>query len=255
MCIRDRYRPLYLNETPILFTSRRTSELIKYAANAFLALKITYINEMADLCEAVGADVQQVAKGIGLDGRIGGKFLNAGPGYGGSCFPKDTIALVRTARDAGAPVELVETTVKVNDERKRAMARKVIKALDGDVKGKTVGILGLTFKPNTDDMRDAPSLAIVPALQDKGARIQAFDPEGHEARQLMRDVDFKDDPYAVAEGADVLVIITEWDQFRALDLDRVKLLMNQPVLVDLRNVYRPEEARARGFRYTSIGRA
>ena len=253
--MRELYRPLYLNETPILFTSRRTSELIKYAANAFLALKITYINEMADLCEAVGADVQQVARGIGLDGRIGGKFLNAGPGYGGSCFPKDTIALVRTARDAGAPVELVETTVKVNDERKRAMARKVIKALGGDVKDKTVGILGLTFKPNTDDMRDAPSLAIVPALQDKGAKIQAFDPEGHEAQTLLSGVDFKDDPYAVAAGADVLVIITEWDQFRALDLDRIKLTMNKPVLVDLRNIYKPADMVARGFEYYSIGRA
>jgi UDPglucose 6-dehydrogenase len=254
--MRELYRPLYLNETPILFTNRRTSELIKYAANAFLALKITYINEMADLCEAVGADVQQVARGIGLDGRIGGKFLNAGPGYGGSCFPKDTLALVRTARDAGAPVELVETTVKVNDERKRAMARKVVKALDGDLKGKTVGVLGLTFKPNTDDMRDAPSLAIIPALQDKGARVQAFDPEGvAEARELLRDVDFKDDPYDVAAGADVLVIITEWDQFRALDLDRIKLLMKAPVLVDLRNIYKPEDMRARGFAYTSVGRA
>jgi UDPglucose 6-dehydrogenase len=253
--MRELYRPLYLNETPILFTSRRTSELIKYAANAFLALKITYINEMADLCEAVGADVQQVARGIGLDGRIGNKFLNAGPGYGGSCFPKDTIALVRTARDAGTPVELVETTVKINDERKRAMARKVIKALGGEVKGKTVGILGLTFKPNTDDMRDAPALSIIPALQDKGAHIQAFDPEGHEAREMLKDVDFKDDPYAVATGADVLVIITEWDQFRALDLDRIKLLMNAPVLVDLRNIYKPEDMRARGFAYTSVGRA
>jgi UDPglucose 6-dehydrogenase len=253
--MRELYRPLYLNETPILFTSRRTSELIKYAANAYLALKITYINEMADLCEAVGADVQQVAKGIGLDGRIGGKFLNAGPGYGGSCFPKDTIALVRTARDAGSPVELVETTIKVNDERKRAMARKVIKALDGDVKGKTIGILGLTFKPNTDDMRDAPSLAIVPALQDKGAKIQAFDPEGHEAKKLLTGVDFKDDPYAVAEGADVLVIITEWDQFRALDLDRIKLLMKTPTLVDLRNIYKPADMKARGFAYASVGRA
>jgi UDPglucose 6-dehydrogenase len=253
--MRELYRPLYLNETPILFTSRRTSELIKYAANAFLALKITYINEMADLCEAVGADVQQVARGIGLDGRIGGKFLNAGPGYGGSCFPKDTLALVRTARDAGAPVELVETTVKVNDERKRAMARKVLKAVDGDLDGKTVGILGLTFKPNTDDMRDAPSLAIIPALQDKGAKVQAFDPEGHEAEKLLKDVDFKTDPYAVAEGADVLVIITEWDQFRALDLDRIKLVMNKPVLVDLRNIYKPADMRARGFAYSSIGRA
>ena len=253
--MRELYRPLYLNETPILFTSRRTSELIKYAANAFLALKITYINEMADLCEAVGADVQQVARGIGLDGRIGNKFLNAGPGYGGSCFPKDTIALVRTARDAGAPLDLVETTVKVNDERKRAMARKVIKALGGEVKGKTVGVLGLTFKPNTDDMRDAPSLAIIPALQDKGATVQAFDPEGHEARGLLTGVDFKDNPYDVATGADVLVIITEWDQFRALDLDRIKLLMNAPVLVDLRNIYKPEDMRARGFAYTSVGRA
>jgi UDPglucose 6-dehydrogenase len=254
--MRELYRPLYLNETPILFTSRRTSELIKYAANAFLALKITYVNEMADLCEAVGADVQQVARGIGLDGRIGGKFLNAGPGYGGSCFPKDTVALVRTARDAAAPLELVETTIKVNDERKRAMARKVIRALDGQLKGRTVGVLGLTFKPNTDDMREAPSLAIVPALQDKGASVQAFDPEGmDEARQLLSDVAFKDDPYAAAEGADALVIITEWDQFRALDLDRIKLLMNKPVLVDLRNIYKPDDMRARGFAYTSVGRA
>jgi UDPglucose 6-dehydrogenase len=252
--MRELYRPLYLNETPILFTSRRTSELIKYAANAYLALKITYINEMADLCEAVGADVQQVARGIGLDGRIGGKFLNAGPGYGGSCFPKDTLALVRTARDAGAPLELVETTVKVNDERKRAMARKVIKAADGDLKGKTVGVLGLTFKPNTDDMRDAPSLAIIPALLDKGASVQAFDPEGQEARHMLPGVNFKDDPYAVAQGADVLVIITEWDQFRALDLDRIKTLMNKPVLVDLRNIYKPADMKARGFAYTSIGR-
>lgn len=252
--MRELYRPLYLNETPILFTSRRTSELIKYAANAYLALKITYINEMADLCEAVGADVQQVARGIGLDGRIGGKFLNAGPGYGGSCFPKDTLALVRTARDAGAPLELVETTVKVNDERKRAMARKVIKAADGDLKGKTVGVLGLTFKPNTDDMRDAPSLAIIPALLDKGASVQAFDPEGQEARHMLPGVNFKDDPYTVAQGADVLVIITEWDQFRALDLDRIKTLMNKPVLVDLRNIYKPADMKARGFAYTSIGR-
>ncbi|MGH6911634.1 MAG: UDP-glucose dehydrogenase family protein, partial [Phenylobacterium sp.] len=228
--MREIYRPLYLNETPIVFTSRRTSELIKYAANAFLALKITYINEMADLCEAVGADVQQVARGIGLDGRIGGKFLNAGPGYGGSCFPKDTLALVKTAQDAGSPVQLIETTVKVNEARKKAMAGKVGAALGDDLAGKVVGVLGLTFKPNTDDMRDAPSLDIVPALQAAGARVQAFDPEGaHEARQLLRDVEFKDDPYDVAAGADVLVIITEWDQFRALDLDRIKLLMNRPV--------------------------
>ncbi|MDP3172949.1 MAG: UDP-glucose/GDP-mannose dehydrogenase family protein, partial [Phenylobacterium sp.] len=249
------YRPLYLNETPIVFTARRTSELIKYAANAFLALKITFINEIADLCEAVGAHVQQVARGIGLDNRIGGKFLNAGPGYGGSCFPKDTLALVRTARDAGSPVALIETTVAVNDARKKQMAEKVARALDGDVAGKTVGVLGLTFKPNTDDMRDAPSLDIVPALQALGAKVQAFDPEGlHEARQLLRDVDFKDSPYDVAEGADALVIITEWDQFRALDLDRIKLLMKRPVLVDLRNIYKPDDMRARGFSYTSVGR-
>jgi UDPglucose 6-dehydrogenase len=250
------YRPLYLNETPILFTSRRTSELIKYAANAFLALKITFINEIADLCEALDADVQQVARGIGLDKRIGGKFLNAGPGYGGSCFPKDTLALVRTAVDAGSPVRLIETTVAVNDARKKAMAAKVFRTVDGDLTGKTVGVLGLTFKPNTDDMRDAPALDIIPALQAMGAKVQAFDPEGtHEARQLLRDVDFMDDSYAAATGADVLVIITEWDQFRALDLDRVKLLMNAPVLVDLRNIYKPEDMRARGFRYASIGRA
>ena len=248
------YRPLFLNKAPILFTSRRTSELIKYAANAFLAVKITFINEMADLCEKVGADVQDVSRGIGMDGRIGAKFLHAGPGYGGSCFPKDTIALVRTARDAGSPVELVETTVKINDERKRAMARKVIKALGGEVKGKIVGVLGLTFKPNTDDMRDAPSLAIIPALLDKGARVQAFDPEGEEARHMLPGVDFKDDPYAVAKGADVLVIITEWDQFRALDLGRIKGLMNAPVMVDLRNIYKPTDMRAMGFTYASIGR-
>ena len=253
--MREIYRPLFLNETPIVFTNRRTSELIKYAANGFLAMKITFINEMATLCEAVGADVQQVARGIGLDNRIGGKFLHAGPGYGGSCFPKDTLALVRTARDAGAPVELIETTVKVNDARKKAMAAKVVDVVDGDLAGKTVGVLGLTFKPNTDDMRDAPSLDIVPALQARGAKVQAFDPEGaHEARQLLRGVDFKDNPYDVAAGADALVIITEWDQFRALDLDRIKLLMKKPVMVDLRNIYKPDDMRARGFAYTSVGR-
>ena len=249
------YRPLYLNETPILFTSRRTSELTKYAANAFLAMKITFINEMADLCEAVGADVQQVARGIGLDKRIGGKFLNAGPGYGGSCFPKDTLALVRTAIDAGSPIRLIETTVAVNNARKKAMAAKITRA-SGDLAGKTVGVLGLTFKPNTDDMRDAPALDIIPALQAMGATVQAFDPEGAaEARQMLREVDFKEDAYAAAAGADVLVIVTEWDQFRALDLDRVKLLMNAPVLVDLRNIYNPDDVRRRGFRYASIGRA
>jgi UDPglucose 6-dehydrogenase len=253
--MRELYRPLYLNETPIVFTSRRTSELIKYAGNGFLAMKITFINEIAALCEAVGADVQHVAKGIGLDKRIGGKFLNAGPGYGGSCFPKDTLALVRTARDAGSPMELIEATVKVNDARKAAMADKVTKAVGGDLSGKRIGVLGLTFKPNTDDMRDAPSLSIIPALQAGGAAVQAFDPEGmHEARHLLKGVDFKDDPYAVAEAADALVIITEWDQFRALDLDRIKLLMNAPVLVDLRNIYKPADMRARGFEYSSVGR-
>jgi UDPglucose 6-dehydrogenase len=248
------YRPLFLNETPIVFTGRRTSELIKYAANAFLAMKITFINEMADLCEAVGADVQQVARGIGLDKRIGNKFLNAGPGYGGSCFPKDTIALVRTASDAGAPVRLIETTVAINDARKKAMAGKVADALEGELRGKTVGVLGLTFKPNTDDMRDAPSLDIIPALQAMGATVQAFDPEGHEARQMLRDVEFKANAYDAVEGADAVVIITEWDQFRALDLDRVKLLMKTPTVIDLRNIYRPDDMKARGFRYSSVGR-
>jgi UDPglucose 6-dehydrogenase len=252
--MRELYRPLFLNETPILFTSRRTSELIKYAANAFLAMKITFINEIADLAEAVGADVQQVARGIGLDGRIGAKFLHAGPGYGGSCFPKDTLALVRTAEMAGSPVRLIETTVKVNDARKKAMAGKVIKAMGGSVAGRRIGVLGLTFKPNTDDMRDAPSLDIVPALQAAGAIVQAYDPEGHEARQLLSDVEFKPGPYEAVEDADALVIITEWDQFRALDLDRVKLLMRAPLVIDLRNIYPPDEMRSRGFDYRSVGR-
>ncbi len=250
------YRPLNLNESPLLFTSRRTSELIKYAGNAFLAMKITYINEMADLCEAVGADVQQVARGIGLDNRIGTKFLHPGPGYGGSCFPKDTLALVRTAADAGSPMRLVETTVAVNEARKKGMAAKVAAAVGGDLAGKTVGVLGLTFKPNTDDMRDAPSLEVVPALQAMGARVQAFDPEGvPEAARLLADVDFRRGPYEACEGADALVILTEWDQFRALDLDRVRGLMRRPAVVDLRNIYRPEEMRSRGFTYASIGRA
>ncbi len=250
------YRPLNLNESPLLFVGRRTSELIKYAANAFLAMKITFINEIADLCEAVGADVQQVARGIGLDNRIGSKFLHAGPGYGGSCFPKDTLALVRTAVDAGSPVRLVETTVEVNDARKKGMAGRVEKALDGDLSGKTVAVLGLTFKPNTDDMRDSPSLDLVPALIAAGAKVQAFDPEGmHEARALLDGVDFREGPYDAVRDADAVVIVTEWDPFRALDLDRLKSLVKQPVIVDLRNIYRPEDMRARGFRYTSIGRA
>ena len=254
--MQELYRPLFLNETPIVFTGRRTSELIKYAANAFLALKITFINEVADLCESLGADVQQVARGIGLDNRIGSKFLHAGPGYGGSCFPKDTLALVRTATDAGAPLRLIETTVEINDARKKAMADRVAAALGGtDLKGKTVALLGLTFKPNTDDMRDAPSLDVAPALMAMGATVQAFDPEGmHEAAKLLDGVVFRDGPYDAVEGADVVVIMTEWDQFRALDLDRIKLLLKQPVMVDLRNVYRPEDMKARGFRYSSIGR-
>lgn len=254
--MRELYRPLSLNETPIVFTGRRTSELIKYAANAFLAMKITFINEMADLCEKVGADVQQVAKGIGLDKRIGAKFLNAGPGYGGSCFPKDTIALVKTAQDYGAPLRLIETTVAVNDARKKAMAAKIAAALGGDsLAGRRIGVLGLTFKPNTDDMRDAPSLDILPALLALGAVVQAYDPEGrHEAEKLLPGVEFKAGAYEAAEDVDALVILTEWDQFRALDLDRLKLLMAQPVVVDLRNVYKPGEMVRHGFTYASIGR-
>jgi UDPglucose 6-dehydrogenase len=254
-CMEELYRPLYLNETPILFTERRTSELIKYAANAFLAMKITYINEMADLCEKVGADVQQVARGIGLDNRIGSKFLNAGPGYGGSCFPKDTLALVRTAQEFGAPVKLVETTVAINDARKEAMADRIVAIAGGSVKGKTIALLGLTFKPNTDDMRDAPALDIVPALQKAGARIKAFDPEGMtEAAKLLNDVTMCKGPYECVKDADVVAIVTEWDQFRALDLDRVKSAVKTPLIVDLRNVYRPDEMRERGFTYVSIGR-
>ncbi len=253
--MRELYRPLNLNESPLLFVGRRTSELIKYAATAFLAMKITFINEMADLSEAVGADVQQVARGIGLDNRICRKFLHAGPGYGGSCFPKDTLALVKTAVQYGAPTKLIEATVAVNDARKKAMAEKIKKAMGGNVDGKTVGILGLTFKPNTDDMRDAPSLDIVPALQAAGARIQAYDPEGHhEAEKLLKDVDYKTGPYEALDGADAMVILTEWDQFRALDLGRAKSLLKAPILVDLRNVYRPEQMEELGFQYTGVGR-
>jgi UDPglucose 6-dehydrogenase len=249
------YRPLFLNRSPILFTGRRTAELIKYAANAFLATKITFINEIADLCEAVGADVQDVSRGIGLDNRIGSKFLHAGPGYGGSCFPKDTLALVKTAQDAGAPVRIVETVAAVNDQRKRAMAKKVIALAGGDVRGKSVAVLGLTFKPNTDDMRDSPAIAIVQALQDAGASIRAYDPEGTEqARLVLTDVDYKTDPYACLAGADVAVLVTEWDEFRALDMDRVRNTMATPAIVDLRNVYRAEDMARRGIAYASIGR-
>ncbi len=249
------YRPLYLMETPVVMTTLETAELTKYAANAFLATKITFINEMADLCEKVGANVQDIARGMGLDGRIGKKFLHAGPGYGGSCFPKDTIALVRTAQEYGSPARLVETVVQVNDTRKGAMASRVLAACGGSVRGKTVGVLGVAFKPNTDDMRDAPSLAIVPALQDAGATVRAYDPAAmHEAKALLPGVHWCEDAYDVAIGADVLVIITEWNEFRALDLDRVGASMTQKVLVDLRNVYRAEEVREQGFAYTSIGR-
>ena len=248
------YRPLNLNKAPLLFTTRRTAEVIKYAANAFLATKITFINEMADLCEEVGADVQSVSRGIGLDNRIGPKFLHAGPGYGGSCFPKDTLALLKTAEDAQVPLRIVESVVKVNDARKRAMGRKVVKAMNGDVRGKTVALLGLTFKPNTDDMRDSPAISIVQALQDEGAKIRAYDPEGTEqAKLVLENVDFCDDPYIAADGADALVIVTEWDQFRALDLKRVTEILNQPILVDLRNIYSADEANQAGLRYTGIG--
>jgi UDPglucose 6-dehydrogenase len=251
--LKEVYRPLYLNETPIVFTSRETSELIKYAANAFLATKITFINEMADLCEKVGADVQEVARGIGLDGRIGGKFLHAGPGFGGSCFPKDTLALLKTSQDANAPVRIVETVVSVNENRKSRMAEKIIEAF-GDVKGKTIAVLGLTFKPNTDDMRDAPSLVIVPKLQAAGARIRAYDPEGAEEAHKVLDVETCKDAYEALSGADGVVILTEWNEFRALDLDRVKSLLKRALMVDLRNIYRPAQMAEAGFTYVSVGR-
>ena len=249
------YRPLFLNESPILFTGRRTSELIKYAANAFLATKITFINEIADLCEAVGADVQDVSRGIGLDNRIGRKFLHAGPGYGGSCFPKDTLALLKTAEDFGSPVQIVEAVVKVNDSRKRAMGRKVLGELGESPRGKTVALLGLTFKPNTDDMRDAPAIAIAQALGDAGVAVRAHDPEGMAAaRAMMPDLTCCRDAYEAAAGADAVVIVTEWDAFRALDFARLKAAMAAPVLVDLRNVYRREAVEAAGFRYVAVGR-
>ena len=253
--MRQLYRPLYLIETPIVFTSLETSELIKYAANTFLAAKITFINEIADLCEKVGADVHDVAKGIGLDGRIGKKFLHPGPGYGGSCFPKDTLALVKTAQDHGAPLRIIETVVDINDKRKKAMAERVVKACGGSVAGKKIAVLGLTFKPNTDDMRDSPSLDILPALQAAGAKVVAYDPEGmHEARQMLPGVEMAKDAYAAMDGADCAVIVTEWNEFRALQLDRVKKLLKKPVLVDLRNCYAPADMKAAGFDYTSIGR-
>ena len=251
--LKEVYRPLYLNETPIVFTSRETSELIKYAANAFLATKITFINEMADLCEKVGADVQEVARGIGLDGRIGGKFLHAGPGFGGSCFPKDTLALLKTSQLAEAPVRIVETVVAVNEARKSRMADKIADAFGG-VDGKTIAVLGLTFKPNTDDMRDAPSLVIVPKLQKAGARIRAYDPEGAEEAKKVLDIETCKDAYEAISGADGVVILTEWNEFRALDLGRVKSLLKRPLMVDLRNIYRPAQMAETGFTYVSVGR-
>lgn len=253
--MRELYRPLFLAETPILFTTRQSSEMIKYAANTFLATKITFINEIADLCEKLDANVQDVAKGIGLDGRIGGKFLHAGPGYGGSCFPKDTLALVRTAQEAGSPLKIIETVVDVNNTRKKAMAERIIKACDGSVDGKTIAVLGVTFKPNTDDMRDAPSLDIIPALQHAGATVRAYDPEGmKEARLLLDTVTWCDDTYETLENADAVVILTEWNQFRALQLDRMKELMKSPIMVDLRNIYNADEMADAGFTYSSIGR-
>jgi len=250
------YRPLYLNQAPIQFTDRRSAEIIKYSANAFLAMKITFINEIADLCEKAGGNVQDVARGMGLDNRIGGKFLNAGPGFGGSCFPKDTLALSKIGQDFGAPLRLVETTVAVNDQRKRGMARKVIAACGGSVRGKTIGVLGLTFKPNTDDMREAPSLSIIQALIDAGARIKAFDPEGMKAAQeMLPEVEFAAGAYEAATGVNALVLVTEWNAFRSLDFPRLKTLMADPVLVDLRNVYRRAEVEPHGFIYESVGRA
>jgi UDPglucose 6-dehydrogenase len=253
--IAEIYRPLYLNQAPVIFTGRRTAELIKYAANAFLATKITFINEIADLAEKVGADVQEIARAIGLDNRIGSKFLHAGPGFGGSCFPKDTRALIKTAQDNEAPIRIVEAVIAVNENRKRAMARKVASVFGGSLRGKTVALLGLTFKPNTDDMRESPSIPLITALQDLGAKIKAYDPEGmDQARAELSDVTYCDGPYSCAEGADALVIVTEWEQFRALDLPRLKREMACPVIVDLRNIYRPEEVIGHGFRYESVGR-
>ena len=248
------YRPLFLNQAPLFVTSRRSAELTKYASNAFLATKITFINEIADLCERLGANVQEVARGMGLDRRIGPKFLHAGPGFGGSCFPKDTMALIRTAQDHGAPMRIVETVAAINEQRKRGMARKIVQACGGDVRDKLIALLGLTFKPNTDDMRDAPSLAIVSALQDRGARIRAYDPQGMEqANRLLDGIDYAQSPYDCAEGADALVIVTEWDAFRALDHDRIRAGLRQPVMIDLRNIYEPQQMRALGYRYVAVG--
>ncbi|MDY0882394.1 UDP-glucose dehydrogenase family protein [Dongia soli] len=253
--LRQLYRPLHLIETPILFADLETAEVIKYTSNAFLAMKITFINQVADLCEKVGADVHNVAKGIGLDRRIGPKFLHPGPGYGGSCFPKDTLALVQTARDHDAPIEIIETVVRLNDQRKIAMVDRIAAALDGNVQGKRIAVLGLTFKPNTDDMRESPSLVILPRLQEMGAKLRCFDPVGMtEARDLMPDLTYSSDPYEAMQDADAVVFLTEWNSFRALDLERMKQILRRPVVVDLRNIYRPADMRERGFAYHSIGR-
>jgi UDPglucose 6-dehydrogenase len=253
--MRQIYRPLFLIDTPIVFTKLETAELIKYSANAFLAMKITFINQIADLCEKVGADVHDVARGIGLDGRIGSKFLHPSPGFGGSCFPKDTRALIQTARDAGSPLSLIEATLDFNEARKTHMADRIVAALGGKPEGKTVAVLGLTFKPNTDDMREAASVTILPELQKRGIKVRAHDPEGmDEAKKQMPDLDYRNDPYEAIDGADALVILTEWNSYRSLDLDRVKALLKAPVFVDLRNIYRPAEMQAAGFRYSSLGR-
>jgi UDPglucose 6-dehydrogenase len=253
--MRELYRPLFINETPMLFTGRRSAELIKYASNAFLATKITFINEMADLCEKCGADVQEVARGMGLDRRIASKFLHAGPGFGGSCFPKDIAALAAIGQRCDVPTKIVSTVMAVNDARKRAMVAKVVAACGGSLQGKTIAVLGLTFKPNTDDMREAPSLIIVPALEAQGARVRAYDPHGlAEARKLMPQLETAADPYACIEGADAMLILTEWDQFRALDFERVKKTLRSPVIIDLRNIYKPAEVAAKGLTYVSIGR-
>ena len=254
--VAELYRPLYLNASPIFYVNRRTAELIKYAANAFLATKITFINEVADLCEQVGADVNEVARGMGLDNRIGDKFLHAGPGFGGSCFPKDTTALLKTAQDHGVALRIVEAVASVNEQRKRAMARKVVAALDGSVRGKTVAVLGLTFKPNTDDTRDSPAIPLITALQDLGATVRAYDPAGMEqAKPQLQGVHYCNGAYVAAEGAHAIVIATEWEQFRALDLDRLKSVMTQPVIVDLRNIYRADEMKRAKFKYVAVGRA
>jgi UDPglucose 6-dehydrogenase len=253
--MRELYRPLAEKGTPIVFTARRGAELIKYAANAFLATKITFINEIADLCEQADADVEEVAHGIGLDHRIGPKFLSAGPGYGGSCFPKDLLALLKAGLDFGVPIRSIETIISINDQRKRAMARKVIAACGGSIRGRRIAVLGLTFKADTDDMRESPAVAIITALQDAGAKVRAYDPQGMvHARSILNGVDYAHDPYTCTDGADALVVMTEWNAFKSLDLPRIKSLLQRPIVVDLRNIFRPEAMAEHGFTYVSVGR-